>query len=273
MPSLPQEMVDHIVGFIHDDREALKQCCLVSRSWAHRTRPRLFNDVCFKTPEAFSAWKKNIPPYLDPAESPAIYTHSLSFHHAELVTNNDVNWIRSFTNVVRLEVRIVKPYNSRRGRTRSQNFAPFHDLLPTVKSLSLRWYTLLQREVFDFICSFRLLENLELSGYGSLRAVGGEGAVSPCLPVSIGTLVLKTTLGDFARRLLELPYLPHLRKIVWNVQRGNFRFKPVKALVERCSDTLEYICIDCCKSTKSFPFGFRATRSASDWIFIWRGSS
>jgi uncharacterized protein (DUF2384 family) len=31
---LPAEMLDHIVGYLHDTQDALKNCCLVSKLWA-----------------------------------------------------------------------------------------------------------------------------------------------------------------------------------------------------------------------------------------------
>ena len=31
---LPAEMLDRIVGYLHDTQDALKNCCLVSKLWA-----------------------------------------------------------------------------------------------------------------------------------------------------------------------------------------------------------------------------------------------
>ena len=30
---LPQEILDYATDFLYDERETLKQCCLVSKSW------------------------------------------------------------------------------------------------------------------------------------------------------------------------------------------------------------------------------------------------
>ncbi|KAF9644347.1 hypothetical protein BDM02DRAFT_3103092, partial [Thelephora ganbajun] len=46
-PYLPPETLDYIVDFLHDNRETLEQCCLVSKSWVPRARKHLFADIKF----------------------------------------------------------------------------------------------------------------------------------------------------------------------------------------------------------------------------------
>ena len=46
---LPAEMLDHVVDHLHDARDALRNCCLVSKSWVPRARKHLFADIWFPT--------------------------------------------------------------------------------------------------------------------------------------------------------------------------------------------------------------------------------
>ncbi|KAL4250302.1 hypothetical protein ABKN59_003150 [Abortiporus biennis] len=42
VPSLPQNIIDRIIDFLHDDRYSLKSCSLVSRSWLDTSRYHLY---------------------------------------------------------------------------------------------------------------------------------------------------------------------------------------------------------------------------------------
>ena len=252
IPSLPLEIVYYIFDFLHDDTTALKQLCLASKSWVPRTREHLFNHVCFREIDHRKAWKKYFPPDLDPAQSPACYTRSLSFHHAEYVTDADSNWIRAFAKVVELKICIdffwvgPNPYS----------LAPFHNLSgSSVKSLELSWthYTTLQSQaVFDFIFSFPHLEDLDVEG----QTPPGAEAISlpPHLPVFTGKFVFRSsTRCDFVNRMLELPIPLCFRTIVWKWRPTH---EAPNNLVERCSKTLENIDIyDSCTSTPSCSVG------------------
>jgi hypothetical protein len=88
------------------NRGALKACCLVSKSWIHRTREYLFAHVEFSMKSHIEVWKKAFP---DPSNSPARYTRSLSIRTSQVVTSVDMGvggWIRTFSGVVRLYVDI-----------------------------------------------------------------------------------------------------------------------------------------------------------------------
>ena len=101
----PPEIWDHIVDFLHDQPETLKQCCLVSKSWVPRTRTHLFGEIAFSYHNNVNAWKETFP---DPANSPAHYTHSLSLRSKEVIIVVSWQWdywIRMFHNVVGLRLR------------------------------------------------------------------------------------------------------------------------------------------------------------------------
>ena len=46
-PYLPAELLDYIVDHLHDTKDALKSCGLLSKSWIPRTRRRLFANILF----------------------------------------------------------------------------------------------------------------------------------------------------------------------------------------------------------------------------------
>ena len=203
----------------------------------------LRNPKCskFEYSQDFLKWKKDCADRVDP---PAIHTRSLAFHHADNRIDEKVDWIRSFTNVVQLEVMACWHDYGRRP------FAPFHGLSSTVKSLSVVWTDLPSRDVFDFICSFPHLVDLHVAGEGRIRN-SEDWAISP-LPPSTRSIVLGTLTSDFVRQLLEQPNNLHFTKIA---RQRIFQkpFEGVADLVERCSHVLECIDIDFGTSAEPFP--------------------
>ena len=103
-PPLPPELLDYVLGFLHDDRETLERCCLVSTSWIPRTRNYLFSTVDFGSAADLERWKRAFP---DTSNSPAHHTHSLFVSCVEVVTVADADeggWVRAFSRVTRLAV-------------------------------------------------------------------------------------------------------------------------------------------------------------------------
>ena len=234
MPQLPTEMLDCITDYLHDNPDALKACCLVSVSRVPHTRKHLFKCVDFKYSGDFDRWKRKFP---DPVKSPAIHTRSLFFRHADQLTDADVSWIRSFTNVVQLEVMACWNHDYY-GRP----FFPFHGLSSTVKSLSMAWRDLQSQEVFDFIRSFPSLVDLYIAGQGRIRNNGEDWTVSH-LPPLTGSIILGTSTPDFLRQLLKFRNHLCFKKVVWRKISKN-SFEGVADLVEKCCDVLECIEID-----------------------------
>ena len=250
MPYLPQETIDSIIDLLRGDSGALRQCCLTSKSWVSLTRKHLFNCVFFSDPGDFRVWKETFP---DPASSPAGYTSDLSFCRAKFI-DEDVNWIRRFTNVERLEVRIV-------WHDHDSEFNPNGPLSPflefpsdNVKSLVVGWNSLPLQEVFNFICSFPHLEDLHIAGG---TCINNKVYQPSLLPVFTGTFELMTFGGGpVAHQLSEMGNRCRFRKIV---QRRDLHpthnIDGLAVLVERCSDTLEYLYTNgCCTSARWCPF-------------------
>ena len=60
-PDLPPELLDHIVDFLHDNQTALRNCCLVSKSWIPRARKYLFAAIEFHREETLKSWRETFP--------------------------------------------------------------------------------------------------------------------------------------------------------------------------------------------------------------------
>jgi len=85
-PRLPPEILDNVVDLLHDESDALKVCCLASKSWISRTRKHLFAHVDFPTAAYLESWKETFP---DPSISPACYTRTLIIECADTVRAAD----------------------------------------------------------------------------------------------------------------------------------------------------------------------------------------
>ena len=243
-PHLPAEMLDHIVDHLHDTEDALRNCCLVSKSWVPRTRKYLFADVNFRTVADLQSWKETFP---DPSISPAHYARDLIVGCPEDVAGVDAEaggWIRGFSRVVHLDV------GGRNDLFREFTIpiVPYHGLSPTLKSLRVTAPALPSSHIFDLILSFPLLEDLALA-VSSILVDNGDGpegvemsttTQSSSSPVFSGTLDLYLRAGtrSFARRLLSLQSSIHFRKLtlMWLREED---LSMITILVEECSHTLE----------------------------------
>ena len=225
-PSLPPEILDLIVDHLHDEPIALKACCVVSKSWVHRTRNHLFARVKFSVPGSrIERWKKAFP---DPSNSPAHHVRSLSIRYKSAVAATDVGgWVHPFHNLTHLRLESLDWGGS------LSSLVPFHGLSPTLRSLSLRVAYL---EVLDLICSFPLLEDLTLLSLRRESNVWNTPLTSPKLT---GSLNLRAVDGirPAARRLLDLPNGLHFAKIM--IVCHDEDVESTMGLVSRCSNTLE----------------------------------
>jgi hypothetical protein len=168
---LPLETLDHIVDLLHDNPQALRQCCLVSKSWVFRTQKHLFALVEFRSNENLNSWKNTFP---DPMNSPA--------HHARTLTvkchpgdTQEGSWIQHFSRVERL----VLDCSSIPWIT----LVPFHVLAPSLKSVFVTSLYVLPSDLFNLIRSLFVLEDLMLS-YSEVLDVGESKTPPPITSTS-----------------------------------------------------------------------------------------
>ena len=240
LPRLPLEIIFSISDLLHNDTETLAQCCLVFKAWIHHTRRHLFNEIEFPYPSKLEAWKETFP---DPASSPAHYARVLRIRCANIATTKDAEeggWIRSFTNVTQLELwGMHTPLD------------PFY-ILSSVKSLRVLFVT--SPEVLRLVCSFPLLEDLDIC-IAEMNDFDWATFKPPTLPRPLtGTLVHKGGMHA-ARLLLGLPGGLRFRKIEWETSFSEGELELVMDLMEKCSQTLEGIFVKTSWSCKHHSLG------------------
>jgi len=236
-PPLPREILDYTVDLLHDKPDALKQCCLVSKSWVPRTRKYLFASINFNRANDLEAWGETFP---DPGNSPAYHTRSLFVGCPRSVTAADAEeggWIRAFSRVVRLEVHTHRTYCP------ATALVPFHNFSPALKSLRVIGF-LPRSRVFNLVCSLPLLEDLSIREFWAGGSDSdGTGFQPSTSPLFTGTFESynKGGSGPTVRWLLDLPGGFQFRKLVltWRNQED---IRRITELVVGCSDTLE--CFD-----------------------------
>jgi hypothetical protein len=244
IPQLPAEILDHIIDHLHDTAVALRNCCLVSKSWIPRTRKLLFADVNFLTTKSLQSWKETFP---DPSTSPAYYTKTLSVSSSEVVTTADAGvggWITGFSRVVHLVVG---------SSDYPVSFVPFHGFSPVIKSLRVTIFALPSPHIFNLTISFPLLEDLAVTIHHKAlpddNDDGSDWLPSSSTPMFTGSLELRLWGGmkPVTHWLLSLPGGIHFRKLIW-VWFHEENLSLMMALVERCSHTLESLDITYCRS-------------------------
>jgi len=152
-PHLPAETLDNIVDLLHDETYALRNCCLVSKSWIPRTRKYLFADIRFADGRMLQSWKESFP---DPSTSPARYTKILVVGCVHAVTAADREpggWITGFSRVVRFGINSLDML----GHWLTVTFAPFHGFSPAIKSIRVVFIFCPTSKFLDLIFSFPLL--------------------------------------------------------------------------------------------------------------------
>ena len=247
-PHLPPELLDQISDLLHDTRSALKNCCLVSKSWIPRTRRHLFADVVFHTTENLQSWKTTFP---DPSTSPACYTRFLHVDFPQFITAEDVKgggWIQTFSQVVHLEIGIPRTLDAEEPEL---SLIPFHGFSPALGSLHVTFTDLPPSLVSDLIHSFPRLRDLAVASRYRFSAndyiYQRPVAIQPSTPLAFtGSLRLSLLAGMNAivPRLLSQPGGLHFRelRLTWHHEEDVLL---TAALVERCSPTLETLNIEC----------------------------
>jgi len=243
-PYLLPEILDCVVDLLHDEPEALKTCCLVSKSWVPRTRRHLFADIKLRSVSDLRAWKKVFP---DTVSSPAHRVRSLSVGCPEFAVAADAEeggWTQPFSGVTSLDV------DNGTSVLKTSPAPLIYKFISTLKSLRMSPILLPCPHLFDLIHSSPLLEDLTLTGQN--KSLGNDEnpdcpqAIVPLSsPPLTGTLSLSISggMGDFVRRLLDLPNGLHFRRLAFSWDRNDLRW--VAALVEVCSHALEFLYVAC----------------------------
>ena len=242
---LPTELLDHIVDHLHASRDALKSCCLVSKSWIPRARNHLFAKIKFSTAEGLQSWRST---FSDPSTSPACYTRILDIRCLQAIVAADAEegaWVPTFTRVVDFVVDIPRRYTNQSPIS----LGPFYGFSPDLKSLHLTFRVIPLSQFFGLIYSFPLLEDLSVTCFdewiGDNDASQDNHAAAirtSTPPVFTGLLKLdlENELDFMVSRLSSLPSGPHFRRLHLTLNQQKHAL-PVTALVKTCRRTLKYL--------------------------------
>ena len=96
----PPEIWDLVIDHLHNDPKTLKQCSLVSGSWANRTRKDRFKKIGFKDGSWLPRWKKDFP---NLSNSPAPHTKFLYLSHKTEITKAHPGVIELSTSATHME--------------------------------------------------------------------------------------------------------------------------------------------------------------------------
>ena len=233
-PCSPPEILDHIIDFLFNNPDALRQCCLASKSMVSRARKHLFAQITFNDGD-YLKWKKAFPV---PTNSPAYHVHTLAINCGTRSFEGDL--VQYFSRVERL---IISGSDSRFPGP----FIRFHGS-PCLKSLQVSSSTL-RPNFFILLRSLPLLEDLSLgANMTSSVNIWREQGESPTFtfpstsPPLTGTLDLRLSkeMVQTVQELLDLPGGLHFRCLnLWCNLDGEF--KRVAKLVAACSNTLEHL--------------------------------
>ena len=248
---LPAELLDNIVDLLHDTRNALESCCLVSKSWVPRTRKHLFAHVALDSLAKLQSWKTT---FQDPSTSPARYTRTLFIKFPRTITPADAEeggWIPTFSRVVSLAMNI-------HGMGAYESLVLFHGFSPVIRSLRITSTSVASLHTLGFICSFPLLEDISMVAWfvETNQETTDEQPTSfqhSKPPALTGSLELSFVMGMnlIASGLLSLRSGLHFRRLnlAWSSDED---ISLTEALVERCRYTLEYLRIGFGPIGKSF---------------------
>jgi len=247
-PSLPPEIFDLVIDHLRGETATLRVCCLVSKSWVPRTRKHLFAHIKFYAQKShIERWKEIFP---DPSNSPAYHARNLSIRGVPTIVTADADaggWIHTFHCAANFNLDTLGRDDSRVA------LSLLRGLSPTLKSLTLTYTSIPPSEVFNFVCSFPLLEDLALLSRGHEGTVGGWRAplASPKFTGSL-YLGMKCGIRSTVHRLLDLPGGLHFSKITVLCLKEDV--ESTTDLLSRCSGTLEYLRIYYLPSTSPLVF-------------------
>ena len=154
------ELLDQVVDSLCDSRDALKNCCLISKPWIPHARKHLFAKIQFRTTKDLELWKATFP---DPSTSLAHYTKDLFIGFSQVVTAVGIGegyWVLAFSRVVHLKMDI--PAAGFFEQT-SISLVPFHGFSPVLRSLRVESTALTPSQIFDLLSLLPLLEDLSVT--------------------------------------------------------------------------------------------------------------
>jgi len=235
--SLPPELIDHILEFLHDDRESLEAASLVAKAWTSWSQAHIF-ETLHLTPINIQRWLKNISPDVD---GPASHTRTLTLEEYRLLPWINPQYLdfpfsslASFRDVRSLS---LVHWNATlfNGASPEPYFGHFGKSL---RALSLRFCTLAPATLFDL---FSLLPNVQDLTIAYLFPHSGKPDTIPDVPEITPSFRGTLSLADLDSGHLILKALAALplRFTTISIQGCTF-YEPdaYQMLLTSCRDTL-----------------------------------
>ena len=137
-PSLPPELLDHVVDLLHHTEDA-PETAPSSPNHGSRVPENAFSPISSsgpRTTSSFKSWKETFP---DALTSPAYHVHTSTAKRVRDVTVADAeqgSWITGFADVVRFKVTVQASQGLFTDHGRSA-LVPFRGFSPVMKSVAL----------------------------------------------------------------------------------------------------------------------------------------
>ena len=228
---LPQEIADHIIDHLWNDKHALGTCSLVCKAWSLCARHHLFANVVITDSNSGTMVT------LGPAVARCIRNVTLTWQSAPRVPSFLKALIGlKFENAVSLALGTFFDTNL-------DNFETSHNLTPHIVNLRILNLTARTADHFTkFVCAFRCLETLAVKGlrYPTATLPSGSQLALP------DTLRVVKFLDDRSMRwLLSFQHLPPIHTVDGIVSDVNEDDMPVSDLLRMLGASLETVCLTC----------------------------
>lgn len=239
--NIPQEIIDEVIDNLAFDFTTLKSTSLVSKSWTHRSRRRLFYFVAINSLRWLERWSLSISS--DP-EGVASYPRTLtllSYHipRAWLEPENLDKFYHHFRSFSRVEHLVISGFDATKfDATSTPHY--FGNFTATVRSLELRSAAGTVASLFSFICAFPLLDDLVIEFPNITGGSGKNGGAMDLasVPSFRGKLKLLDRFhgsNPLVELLCALPLPFHTISIS---SRDPGRLPQLAKLVSKCGKTL-----------------------------------
>ena len=250
-PRLLQDIFDSVIDHLRDEKEALSQCCLVSKSWVPLNRKYLFFRIRIFTSRSLDRWSKACQNEPAPRQAGTFSEW--------LLMNPPASYVRALEVDGAYGGRIRMPLFSRVeklfvecglvGLHDGYHLIPFGELAGSLKSLRVDCLCgTPHSQVFGLIHSLPGLEDLTLSGNDkTIEQDRSLDIFPPSTPIALtGALGLcLRNIGKSIRLLLDLQGGLHFKKLTLRSRCTEENFPLVEKLLKACSDTLECLDIEC----------------------------
>jgi hypothetical protein len=239
---LPQEIIDHIVDYISDDRAALFTCTYLSRAWCITARAHLHRTLVVSNPLWFGAVDDLLKMGMAHLVREMVVTRKIG--ETEFWLPATVTRLDAFTHLQELDIKFFDV-----GAPLLWLHEHCEILKSTVRSLTLRYPKGSIKQLVYLISLFSNLENLTVDGFNKAVAHDSQVPVVQGSPPLTGRLVLGRIIDqEFFSALASIPGGVRFRTVDLQLCEG------VQGIIDACAMTMERLI---CRPRASDQSGFK----------------